>query len=148
MLAEQDRSQEILFGDRGGYDQFWGSVEFSIQFLVGEHREIEAVLDVFAESVTSGAIDVDAFRRVHRLCIRHYQREEAFLVRLAARDAALAAKLRGQHDEALELAGLLEETVISGLTGDGTYLARRFLAIAQHNIIEEERDVFPFVGGA
>jgi hypothetical protein len=23
------------------------------------------------------------------------------------------------------------------------YLARRFLAIAQHNIIEEERDVFP-----
>jgi hypothetical protein len=38
--------------------------------------------------------------------------------------------------------------VISGLTGDGTYLARRFLAIAQHNIIEEERDVFPFVGDA
>jgi Hemerythrin HHE cation binding domain len=123
-------------------------VEFTIQSLVVEHREIEALLDLFAEGITSGTIDMDAFRRVHRLCIRHYQGEEAFLVRLAAQDAALAAKLRGQHDEALELAALLEETAITSLTDDGIYLARRFLAIAQHNIIEEERDVFPFFGDA
>ena len=123
-------------------------MEFTIQSLIGEHREIEAVLDVFAESITSGTIDMDALGRVHRLCIRHFQREEAFLVRLAARDTALAAKLRGQHDEALELAALLEEAAVTGLTGDRIYLARRFLAIAQHTTIEEERDVFPFVGDA
>jgi hemerythrin HHE cation binding domain-containing protein len=120
-------------------------MEFSIQSLAGEHREIEAALDCLAESVASGTIDMDAIRRIERLCIRHYEREEAFLVWLDARDAPLTAKLRGQHDEALELAGRLQEAVIAGQARDGTYLARRLLAIAQHNIIEEERDVFPLV---
>ena len=110
-----------------------------IQSLVEDHREIEGVLDGLAAST----MDVDTFRRAHALCIRHYRREETFLIWLAARDAALAAKLRGQHDEALELADRLEETVIAGGTADTIYLLRRFLAIAQHNIIEEERDVFP-----
>lgn len=122
-------------------------MEISIEALVVEHREIEAALEVLAVSVASGAIDVEAFRQVHRLCARHYAREEAFLVRLAVQDAALADKLRGQHGETLEIAARLEETLIAGEERDQMYLARRLLAITQHNIIEEERDVFPCVGG-
>ena len=118
-------------------------MEFPIQSFVTEHREIEAALDVLADCVTSEAIDVDAVRRVHRLCMAHYEREEAFLIRLSERDGTLAAKLRGQHDETLEIAARLEEAAMAGETRDAMYLARRLLAITQHNIIEEERDVFP-----
>ena len=125
------------------YDQSWGAMEF--QSLIGEHRGIERELDCLAEGIATGAIDIDTLRRVHQLCILHYEREEPFLVRLGERDAPLATKLRGQHCEALELADRLQEAVAAGQTRDGLYLARRFLAIAQHNIIEEERDVFPFV---
>jgi hemerythrin HHE cation binding domain-containing protein len=120
-------------------------MESSIRSLIVEHREIEAELDSLAGSVAFGAIDMRAFRQVHRLCIRHYEREESFLVRLGERDGALATKLRAQHDEALELAARLQEAVTADQSGDGMYLARRFLAITRHNIIEEERDVFPFV---
>ena len=118
-------------------------MDVSIQSLAEEHRGIEAALDCLAESVAAAAIDVDAFRRVYELCARHYQREEGFLVWLGAGDVALAAKLRGQHEEALELAARLEEALLAGDLADGLYLVRRFLAIAQHNMIEEERDVFP-----
>jgi len=117
-----------------------------IQALVVEHREIEAAVERLAASVASGVVDADAFRHVHRLCARHYAREETFLVRLAARDAALADKLRGQHEEALEIAASMVEVLARGETRDGMYLARRLVAITQHNIIEEERDVFPVCG--
>ena len=118
-------------------------MDVPIQSLVDDHREIEAALDSLAESVVAATIDVDAFRRAYKLCVRHYEREEGFLIWLAAGDVALAAKLRGQHEEALELAERLEEAVLCGDMSDGMYLVRRFLAIAQHNMIEEERDVFP-----
>jgi hypothetical protein len=113
--------------------------------LIDDHREIEAALDCLAESVAAATIDVGAFRRVYELCVRHFEREEAFLTWLGARDGALAAKLRGQHDETLELAARLEEAVLADDNADSIYLLRRFLAIAQHNMIEEERDVFPLV---
>ena len=116
---------------------------FPTEALARDHREMEAALDCLAGSLASASLDIEAFRRAHRLCIRHYASEEAFLIRLGTLDAALAAKLRGQHEEALELAARLEEALAAGQSRDGIYLARRFLAIAQHNIIEEERDVFP-----
>jgi len=72
----------------------------------------------------------------------HYGREEALLARLARHDPALAAKMAAQHAEALEIAGRAVECADQP-GGDLPYLARRFHAIAQHNIIEEERDVFP-----
>ena len=59
---------------------------------------------------------------------------------------ALAAKVRGQHNEALEIAAHLEACLAASEAADVPYLGRRFLAIVQHNIIEEERDVFPLVG--
>jgi hypothetical protein len=119
-------------------------VEFSIQSFFDEHREIEAELECLTESIARGAVDLDALRRARELCIRHFEREEAFLVRLGRSDAALASKLRGQHDEALELAVRAEEAAIAGQVADWMYMVRRFLAIAQHNMIEEERDIFPF----
>ena len=118
-------------------------MDVSIQSLVGDHREIETVLDCIADGLPTATIDMDAFRRVHQLCLRHYEREEAFLGWLGAGDIALAAKLRGQHEEALEPAERLEEAVLAASMSDAIYLLRRFLAITQHNMIEEERDVFP-----
>ena len=123
-------------------------VPVSIESLIAGHREIERALDPLSASVAAGTIDPDALHRARALCIRHYGSEEDFLNRLAARDRALAAKMRGQHSEAMELAGRLEEALAAGHSRDALYLARRFLAIAQHNIIEEERDVFPFAADA
>ena len=111
-----------------------------------EHRQIEAALDAAGESVAAGVVDLEAFRRVYEMCATHYEHEEAFLARLEERDAALAGKLRGQHAEALEIAERLEEAGRAGHGGDMVYLARRFMAIVQHNITEEERDVWPVVG--
>ena len=121
-------------------------MESLIQSLVTEHRIIEGELDRLTESIVGGAVDVSVFRRARELCIRHFEREEAFLARLGKRDASLGSKLRGQHDEALELAARAEEAVLAGQASDLMYLVRRFLAIAQHNMIEEERDVFPILG--
>lgn len=112
-------------------------MEFSIESLVREHREIEASLEAVAAGLLSGVIDQDALRRAHSLCVRHYEREEDLLAGLGERDAA---KLRGQHAEALDLA----DALLAAPGGDAIYLTRRFLAIVQHNMIEEERDVFPY----
>jgi len=51
--------------------------------------------------------------------------------------------LKAQHEEASEISARLEESLAAGEATDVAYLARRFLAIARHNMIEEERDVFP-----
>ncbi len=45
--------------------------------------------------------------------------------------------------EALEIASRLEESIASGHATDVNSLARRLVALARHNMIEEERDVFP-----
>ena len=74
---------------------------------------------------------------------RHYRREHPFLVILEQHVPKLAQKMKAQHEEALEMAARFEESLIEGHTRDALALARRFHAIAQHNIIEEERDVFP-----
>ncbi len=104
--------------------------------LIREHRAIEERLDGLA-------IEAQAIRALAGVLARHYSTEERFLVALEIRDARLAAKLRGQHEEALEIAARLLESVA---TADAEYLKRRLVAIAQHNIIEEERDVFPLAG--
>ena len=111
--------------------------------LIEEHRVIESSLERLAESIAAGRIDADVFRHVADLVAEHYRREETFLAQLQLHEPGLAAKLRAQHDEALEIAARLAESLDAGQNPDAIYLARRFLAIAQHNIIEEERDVFP-----
>lgn len=104
---------------------------------------IETGLDEVATAVAAGQIDADQFRKVAELNARHYRREEDFLGKLQQHEPGLAAKIKSQHAEALEIADRLNESLAAGETVDLMNLARRFLAIAQHNIIEEERDVFP-----
>jgi hypothetical protein len=116
-----------------------------IQPLVDQHRAIEAELERLG--LAGRVVDLETFRSARDLCIRHFEREEEFLFRRGARDTALAFKLRAQHDEALELAFRAEEAMTAGQDADSIYMLRRFLAIAEHNIIEEERDVFPLYSG-
>jgi replication-associated recombination protein RarA len=101
--------------------------------LIREHRAIEERLDGVGEAVQTGEV-----RALAALLAGHYSKEERFLDEFGEK---LAAKLRGQHEEALEIAARLVEALEAG--EDAVYLTRRLLAIAQHNIIEEERDVFP-----
>ena len=111
-------------------------MNFSIADLMRDHREIEAALELQSED----ELDPQALDRARELCARHYREEEGFLTVLRAHNPGLAAKLQSQHDEALEFAAALS---VAG-AADASYLLRRFRAIVQHNIIEEERDVFPW----
>ncbi|MCW5982032.1 MAG: hemerythrin domain-containing protein [Bryobacteraceae bacterium] len=113
-----------------------------ITALIEEHRAIEAGLDLLSEAIRSGEMEADAIRELAESIARHYVTEESFLAALKARDPKLAAKLTAQHEEALEIGERLLESLEN--TPDAVYLARRFIAIAQHNMIEEERDAFPF----
>jgi hemerythrin-like domain-containing protein len=111
--------------------------------LVQEHRTIETALDRLGESLASGQLDGGCFRHAAQGIARHYLREEEFIARLRQHEPAFAAKLAAQHEEASEIAARLQESLAAGQSADVSYLARRFLAIAQHNMIEEERDAFP-----
>jgi hemerythrin-like domain-containing protein len=114
---------------------------------IEQHRAMEETLDELLAAIHRGDGFVEPFRRAHRLASEHYRAEEALLRELARYLPGPAAKMAAQHDEALEIAARLEEALADGQTRDALPLARRFHAIAQHNIIEEERDVFPLVEG-
>jgi hypothetical protein len=83
------------------------------------HREIEAALDNGGDALG--------------LLLRHYEVEAIFFDAIRGDFPAMVRKMEDQHEEAREL----------GRHFDDPLLRRRFLAIAQHNIIEEERDLFP-----
>jgi hypothetical protein len=114
-----------------------------IAALIQEHHAIEAGLERLAEAIRRGKLEAGAMRELTESIAAHYATEERFLAALRARDPQLAAKLGAQHEEAVEIGGRLLESLEIGNAADAVYLSRRFLAIAQHNIIEEERDVFP-----
>ena len=104
---------------------------------------MEQLLDDLLSAIETDAGFLESFRKAHSLAAEHYRAEEGLLAEIARHEGALAKKIAAQHAEALEMAAALEEAVATGQTGDARRLARRFHAIAQHNIIEEERDVFP-----
>lgn len=101
-------------------------------------REVEAALDAL-----DAGFDAALFQRAHEALKRHYASDEPFLAIVQRHEPHLAGKLRAQHDEALEIAQRIEESLAAGDSRDIDYLLRRFLAIARHNLIEEERDVLP-----
>jgi hypothetical protein len=113
--------------------------------LLEEHRAIEEALDLLAEGIRCGAIGPNTMRAAADLIARHYASEERFLGELELRDRKLAAKLRAQHDEALEISGRVLESLECEDAAETVYLSRRLVAIVEHNIIEEERDVFPLM---
>ena len=114
-----------------------------IETLLAEHDLIDSALDKLSAGVKVGRIDVELLRHLLRAIREHYLHEDHFLKLLQGHQPPLVDKLAAQHEEALEIAARLEESQVAGETADVMYLTRRFLAIASHNIIEEERDVFP-----
>ena len=106
--------------------------------LLAAHRKVEALLDQVSRSLAAGTFDVAAFRSAWELCRELYPHEQEWI---ATVHGAAARKIARQHDEALELAAAVDEA-----GEDRAALARRFVAIVQHTIIEVERDVFPLAG--
>ena len=99
-------------------------------------------MDQLAEAAAGGD-PVPPFRAIARLVVAHYRKEALLLAKLSSIYPVLASKISSQHAEACEIASRLEEAISEGNSRDILSLARRFHAIVQHNIIEEERDVFP-----
>ncbi len=113
-----------------------------LALLVAEHRALEADLDRLAEA-TAARDPVTPFRALAPRVAAHYRAEEPLLTSLARTYPDLASKILAQHAEAVEIAARLEEAIAADDLRDILLLARRFHAIVQHNLIEEERDVFP-----
>jgi hypothetical protein len=116
-----------------------------IETLLAEHDLLDSALEKLSAGVKAGRIDVELLRHLLRAIREHYLHEEHFLKLLQGHQPSLSDKLKVQHEEALEIAARVEESYAAGETADLMYLTRQFLAIAAHNIIEEERDVFPLV---
>jgi hypothetical protein len=112
-------------------------------YLREEHRALEERLDALLTAIDGGAGIGDSLSETATWACAHYRWERPFLDRLALYEPALACKMSAQHEEAFEMAVRFEEALAAGQNRDMLALARRFHAIAQHNIIEEERDVFP-----
>ena len=112
--------------------------------LRSEHSEIELRLDRLAVALTSGSTAAarTAYAEAWRLAREHYAGEEGlFFTAVRPQLPALTEKMERQHGEARELAGHLEDPDLP--ESEWLWLARRWLAITQHNIIEEERELFP-----
>jgi DNA-binding transcriptional MocR family regulator len=114
-----------------------------IEALLAEHDLIVNGIEKLSAAAKTARIDGDLLRHLLRAIREHYLLEEQLLELLHEHEPKVAAKLVAQHEEALEIAGRIEESQATGESADLLYLLRRFLAIAEHNIIEEERDVFP-----
>jgi hypothetical protein len=112
--------------------------------LRGEHAYVESRLDRLDAAIREGAAGMTrAMRSAASAALAHYDAETMFLDTLSRRLPGPAAKAAAQHEEAREIAHAFEDALEAGHAADAEALARRFLAIAQHNIIEEERDLFP-----
>lgn len=109
-----------------------------IEWSRREHRAIETHLDRLLDALRNGLPWREHFREAWRLASEHYPREDAEVFQ-PKRDWPPARKMMAQHAEAAEFGQVLTATA----DADADRLARRFHAISQHNIIEEERDVFP-----
>jgi hypothetical protein len=111
-----------------------------------DHRVIEICLDELLSAIRSGSLEaVDRFRDAHKAVTRHYRREDPFFEQLRPGFPDLCSKMLAQHAEVLEVAVQAETSLEMGQMADALTLMRRFHSIAQHNIIEEERDVFPLL---
>jgi hypothetical protein len=100
------------------------------------HRAIEAALDRLP-AVSDPAFPAE-FDRVFEFVVSHYWSEDA------AHPDPRFAKMREQHREVEELGTETLRSLEAGQMEDAARLRLRFLALARHNMIEEERDVFPY----
>jgi hypothetical protein len=108
--------------------------------LEAEHRRIERLLDELAQNFTP-----ESFHAARDAALEHYGSESGVFAAAGPGFAAFTAKLEAQHAEVAEIAQELDRSLASGDARDVNSLCRRFRALAQHNIIEEERDLFPLL---
>ena len=107
------------------------------------HRGVEICLDRLAGALSSRDVEGAraAYFETRRAAFAHYEHEERTLfAALRPHLGELVEKMQGQHDEAREIAAHLDDAALP--EAEWVALARRFLAITQHNVIEEERDLF------
>ncbi len=113
-----------------------------LERLRREHAVLERLLDALAEALSSGGEVSGQMAGAVEAADAHYRTEQSFLEHFAINEPLLARQMMAQHEEAREIAARFAETDPER-TAEKIALARRFHAIAQHNIIQEERDVFP-----
>jgi hypothetical protein len=117
----------------------------STRTFLTQHRDIEIRLDELLAALDSAADPVAPFHAAYRAVLGHYAEEDGYFHEVVQYLAAPVYKMLGQHAEVCEIAEQAEESLRIGYIADASTLIRRFHAIAQHNIIEEERDVFPLL---
>jgi hypothetical protein len=100
------------------------------------HLAIEEALDSLPSS--SAPDFATAFDSALALVLSHYEAEER------AFPGPRFDKMRAQHAEARELGREAMESLRAGQAHDVERLSTRFAALVRHNMIEEERDVFPY----
>jgi hemerythrin superfamily protein len=116
------------------------------------HREIEEWLDRLLKCVSASSPDLDEpLSRATELLLRHYETEErTVFASWRCEMPEMIGKMMRQHDDVRELSeaasGLAQapHSMPSRLP-ELLYHCRRLHALAQHNIIEEERDLFPLL---
>ncbi len=115
------------------------------EYIGGEHRRIEETLDALIEALHGGdaTTALELFRTAWRRAEPHFQAEEQVLFpALPAGFGKLVAKMEEQHAQVREVAAELEG---AGAV-DFIALGRRFHALLQHHLIEEERDLIALAG--
>lgn len=100
------------------------------------HRALEDLLDALPSPADPDFRTV--FASVNSALLRHYGEEEVWM------SGRPFDKMRAQHDEVRELGREIARSLACGQIEDAGRLTARFLALARHNMIEEERDVFPY----
>ena len=114
--------------------------------LAAEHREIEERLDRLAAAADSDLPDASAALR--DLWRPHFAREEAELFP-ALRDTvpAMVDKMLDQHNSIRELDDWLADLLARDQPDprDLHRCLRHYLALLQHHLLEEERDLFPSI---
>ena len=111
--------------------------------MLGQHRALEILLDALIEAIQANADYLEILTKTEELLAEHYAEEKPLLEKLKATSPRMAAKMIGQHNEVTEIAGHVDDALDRSQHEDALRLLKRFHAMAQHNIIEEERVMFP-----
>lgn len=115
------------------------------EYIGGEHRRIEEALDALIEALRDGdaLAALELFRAGWRRAEPHLEAEEQVLFpALRAGFGKLVAKMEEQHAQVREAATALE----AAGAADFIALGKRFHALLQHHLIEEERDLIALAG--
>lgn len=94
-----------------------------------EHSPLEDLLD---------SLRPESFVATLARLLDHYAAEER------AYPGPRFDKMRAQHEEVREIGREALASLAAGHPDDALRLLARFQALARHNMIEEERDVFPY----